>query len=66
MKCIMIIQEPDGLYRVYWDLKYNDFVILTPSFKMSRNPGHVGLGDYDEKIRKCVDEARNGKIKFSE
>lgn len=36
MLLIMIINEHGKLYRVYFDTKYDDFIILTPKFGTTR------------------------------
>ena len=66
MKCILVINTDKGNYRVYWDLKHNDWFILMPNFKCSRNIGHIGLNEYRNKIEKRINEARESKITFVE
>ena len=50
MKLILVIKHTDGFYRIYYDIKYDDWFILTPKFHCSRNIGHVGLNEYHFRI----------------
>ena len=63
MKLILVIKSTDGFYRIYYDIKYDDWFILTPKFHCSRNIGHVGLNEYRFRIESAIENAR---LKYKE
>lgn len=41
MKCIGVYHDYIGDYRLYYDLKHDEYFVLLPSFKITRQPGHI-------------------------
>lgn len=69
MLLILIINDHGKLYRVYYDSKYDDYVILTPKFRTTRYLPHchfdketnIAVKDRIEEVRNLVKEGREIK-----
>lgn len=69
MILILIINDHGKLYRVYYDSKYDDYVILTPKFRTTRYLPHchfdketnIAVKDRIEEVRNLVKEGREIK-----
>lgn len=52
MLLIMVINEKGKFYRVYFDTKYDDFIILTPKFGTTR---YIPILHFSEEINQKIE-----------
>jgi len=69
MLLILIINDHGKLYRVYYDSKYDDYVILTPKFRTTRylpycyfdKETNIAVKNRIEEVRNLVKEGKEIK-----
>jgi len=60
MLLILIINDHGKLYRVYYDSKYDDYVILTPKFRTTRYLPHCYFDkETNIAVKNRIEEVRN-------
>ena len=60
MLLILIINDHGKLYRVYYDSKYDDYVILTPKFRTTRYLPHCHFDkETNIAVKNRIEEVRN-------
>lgn len=58
MKCLGVYKD----HRLYYDIKHNEFLLLTPNFRFTRMFGHCHNRDVTEWAYDLQDKFLKGKV----